>query len=811
MSNLNRCYPLASSFAVLVALSFPLSAGVPNKSEEQPTRMTMPLVAPVFIEDQNHESVLRMVNELKATVHATVIATAPDGSAIAQQVITFPPHTEQILKLRDLLKRSGMEQATGSVQVIPNPMEVQSMAIAAQLSITDNRSSPPSYLEEELLSPDPSMPSDYRIAVPALRSPVVALLSTSAKPQSVNITCLHSAAPETVRTLELQPEHLVITPACVASSGPTPALSAMFDEETPGSTDRSEAMAIEVSGAPGTFAAWGAASTDSRQTRTRLSLNFINAAALRSPDMIFAGVPVGPTELLDNEDLHPEIAIANFSSAQAHVSVLYSTMAGGEPETRSIPVAPVAPGAAEALPLPELDGDPHMLNSFVVSSDGKPGQVISNMISRGQGSYRAIQLIGKDREDVNNGGAHPWSIADRDTSTVLLFNHTDKPTTFNLNIGAPGVIWHQEYQLLAKETRALDMAEIVREQFPDVQGHTLPATMTAGEVSWFTPDHGNGTGRLIVSNAQAGLARNFSCGSNIVLCGAGLYDSFAGLVLGFDGFLGAVYGNFCTAYDPNACSGQQYGTGGGSSYLWRPSNSGISPVSGANNNSSATFYGNSVGSAYGMGAIYTSTCGASSSGDTSVTSFTQSQHTYPNSPLPNGCRVSTCFDCIINQTTKAKHRAQDVVGTNLQVGTPVYAAEGGTVIAALGSATHVNQPISSCAGKGYAANYVKIQSGTSPNIIVTRYVHVTPTVSQGTSVSAGQQIGTVDISGCTSGPHVHMASALNGAVINFTIPCDNSHFDGADTWYDDPTNFRRNWFNHSRRARASTCVSRISS
>jgi hypothetical protein len=30
-----------------------------------------------------------------------------------------------------------------------------------------------------------------------------------------------------------------------------------------------------------------------------------------------------------------------------------------------------------------------------------------------------------------------------------------------------------------------------------------------------------------------------------------------------------------------------------------------------------------------------------------------------------------------------------------------------------------------------------------------------------------------------------MASALNGAVINFTIPCDNSHFDAADTWYDD--------------------------
>lgn len=83
--------------------------------------------------------------------------------------------------------------------------------------------------------------------------------------------------------------------------------------------------------------------------------------------------------------------------------------------------------------------------------------------------------------------------------------------------------------------------------------------------------------------------------------------------------------------------------------------------------------------------------------------------------------------------------------------------------------------------RGARADYVEVTGGDNA---ITRYVHVTAIVLQG-HVNAGQQIGTVDISGCTSGPHVHMNRKINGVVVNFTIPCDNSHFDAGDTWYDD--------------------------
>ncbi len=164
--------------------------------------------------------------------------------------------------------------------------------------------------------------------------------------------------------------------------------------------------------------------------------------------------------------------------------------------------------------------------------------------------------------------------------------------------------------------------------------------------------------------------------------------------------------------------------------------------------------------------------------------FTPSSHTYPNSPLTTNCQVRTPFDAIINTTTKAIHAAQDIGNTthDLQVGAPVYAPEAGTVHIQ-GGYPHVNQPVTQCAGQGYHANYINITDGSGNR---TRLVHVTalPSLAEGQQVNAGQQVGTVDLSGCTSGPHVHMSRKQAGKIVNFTIPCDNSHFDSSG-FYDD--------------------------
>lgn len=400
-------------------------------------------------------------------------------------------------------------------------------------------------------------------------------------------------------------------------------------------------------------------------------------------------------------------------------------------------------------------------------------------------------------EQPDNGGGHPWTVGDGTRSTLLLFNNSSKAQPFDVKIGPEATGWHRIYTLKPLETKAISINELISLRVKDDAGHVLPSDISSGEVSWFVPDHYKGTGRLLQSGRDPFLARNFSCGYNIVLCGTSLENSYAGLVMGFTGFLGGAQALFCLSYAPSACSGCSYGSGGGVTYSWSTTNPSVSPITGSNSQPTAYFDGQSVGSSNGNVVVFTSTCNFGGGGSTGVTSYTSSQHTYPNNPLGSTpCRVSTCFDCI-NPGTGQKHHAQDVTGENsgVSVGTPIYAADSGTVSAiqtgiAQDPLSKVNFPgthTPECAGKHDSADYVQITTGVGSSAIVTKYYHVKPLpgLYDDEAITAGQEIGTVVLSGCSSGPHTHIQATIGGVLVNFTLPCDNSHFDGGSYWYDD--------------------------
>ena len=60
-----------------------------------------------------------------------------------------------------------------------------------------------------------------------------------------------------------------------------------------------------------------------------------------------------------------------------------------------------------------------------------------------------------------------------------------------------------------------------------------------------------------------------------------------------------------------------------------------------------------------------------------------------------------------------------------------------------------------------------------------------PGLAVGLPVSQGQQIGTIDVSGCTSGPHTHIARYLSGVAVNFTMSGCVMRFDGGNMFFDD--------------------------
>ena len=91
------------------------------------------------------------------------------------------------------------------------------------------------------------------------------------------------------------------------------------------------------------------------------------------------------------------------------------------------------------------------------------------------------------------------------------------------------------------------------------------------------------------------------------------------------------------------------------------------------------------------------------------------------------------------------HAGMDIAAAT---GTPIYAAQSGTVIGGCGS--------------GYG-NCILIDHGGG---FVTLYAHMNSVFVSGGSVSRGQNVGTMGCSGSCTGPHLHFETRVNGSAQN---------------------------------------------
>jgi hypothetical protein len=92
-----------------------------------------------------------MVSELNFAVTAEVVLFDRNGAQITSQTVAFPAHSRQALLVGDLFGQADSAETMGSVEVLPNPAQVVTMAIAAQLSITGSGANMGQQIEEEFL------------------------------------------------------------------------------------------------------------------------------------------------------------------------------------------------------------------------------------------------------------------------------------------------------------------------------------------------------------------------------------------------------------------------------------------------------------------------------------------------------------------------------------------------------------------------------------------------------------------------------------------------------------------------------------
>lgn len=118
-------------------------------------------------------------------------------------------------------------------------------------------------------------------------------------------------------------------------------------------------------------------------------------------------------------------------------------------------------------------------------------------------------------------------------------------------------------------------------------------------------------------------------------------------------------------------------------------------------------------------------------------------------PAPSYTRISDDYGNRIHPTLGVQqfHNGVDMAAPN---GSPILAAESGTVIAAAYSST--------------MGNYIMINHG---NGLYTIYMHASALyVSTGQTVTRGQKIAAVGSTGRSTGPHLHFSVRRNGAYVN---------------------------------------------
>lgn len=332
-------------------------------------------------------------------------------------------------------------------------------------------------------------------------------------------------------------------------------------------------------------------------------------------------MPVGSALILSGGKYTPELTLANFSNSDARVHVTYSHMAGERPLVQELATFTVPFNTTKHLSFRDLVGDADLRNSFLVKSDAPSGDVVSKLVATSESQGNEVELLGKDAEDHVNGGLHPWSLEQGNESSVLLFNHSTKLQTFNLQIGNGKTLWTKGYELLPMETKNISLSKLIHSGAKDDKGRKLPASLQSGEVEWFVPKNLDvGHGRLLQSNRATLMARSFSCGQYYVICGVYLTQDISSLPVDITQEFGYLTVNVCSNPNtPSTCSGSQaFQNADGETMSWSSSNS-DAEISGPSYNSSVNVFGNAAGTSTITGTARDQYgCGGSPNGNVSV-------------------------------------------------------------------------------------------------------------------------------------------------------------------------------------------------
>jgi hypothetical protein len=491
----------------------------------------------------------------------------------------------------DLLHEVSSSVPTGRVEVFQSPA-LKGMSILAQLLLTHQDSSNPNYIDEEISMPSASGSKNLRgVADGADGVILIAITSLSNSNQHMTVECLFEKGQVFSKPLVLLPGETLVTEACVAKTTHGAVFKAVQEGAVKGPRGP-VGISLTTDAIPGSFAAFGLVPHEDRGSTFFSGIVFDDPKMLVSSTTVLTGVPVGRTNLLPGNFI-PELAVANFSTKDANVRVQYAHNSGESTALAEVTDIIIPARSSTNVVLENLRGSPELKNSFVLVSDAAPGDIIFKLVSKSDSALREVELLGKDGQERENGGSHPWTLEGETESTLLLFNHTSETQTVDVFLSRPGNLWLKAYHLLPLQTEVISFRRLLQDQVKDDKGRTLPRNILTGQVGWFAHGVGKVTSRILQSNRALAMARNFSCTESYSLAGAQVTTDTttmdAGDTVSFGSVLGFV--SIPVGGELGGCGGDPSVQGGSYSISWSSDDSSIASISGSSSQSNVNVKG----------------------------------------------------------------------------------------------------------------------------------------------------------------------------------------------------------------------------
>lgn len=221
---------------------------------------------------------------------------------------------------------------------------------------------------------------------------------------------------------------------------------------------------------------------------------------------------------------------------------------------------------------------------------------MAKLVSASDSSLHLVEMLGKDEKAAENGGSHPWSLEAGNESTLVLFNPSAESHDFTVLIYTIGALWEKRYELEPMHTEEIKLGKLILDGVQDDKGKSLPKDSRIGLVEWYSST--NGKGRMLVSNRDLVMARNFSCTGYYCLCNPQFSPGTTSFLISSTVGFGSLQGEICQSPFPGQCCNQgspvTFTTNG--SFSWSSYNSGVIQISGSSSSPSVSTFGAGGGS-----------------------------------------------------------------------------------------------------------------------------------------------------------------------------------------------------------------------